>query len=327
VSLPIAVASGPRSGPEAEPKVKVLYIGGLGRSGSTLLDCVVGQLPGFFSAGEIRDLWDTGLRENRLCGCGRPFRECEVWSAVGRDAFGGWHRVDVDRAIGLARTVDRHSRWPLLVRPQVWPAFRADLREYDEMLSRLYRAIRSVVGARVIVDSSKAPSTAFVLRTIADLDLRVVHLIRDSRGVAFSWSKRVLRPDTPRRTVYMHRYHPLRTGARWITRNSLMEVIGRLGVPGVRVRYEGVVEDPRREVVRIARMLDEEVTEEALSFIRPGEVVLGPNHTVMGNPVRMRSGPMQLRLDSEWRRSMDVGQRRAVTLLTWPMLRRYGYER
>jgi hypothetical protein len=326
VSLPNSdIAAGPA--PATDSPVKVLYIGGLGRSGSTLLDCILGQLPGFFSAGEIRDLWDTGLRENRLCGCGRPFLECEFWSAVGLEAYGGWDVVNVERAIRLARTVDRHSRWPFLVRPRLWPSFDKALREYAALLSALYRAIASTGHARVVIDSSKAPSTAFVLRNVPDLDVRAVHLIRDSRGVAFSWSKRVLRPDTPMRTVYMHRYHPLRTGMRWITRNSLMEIIGGLGIPEVRVRYEGVVHDPRREVLRIVRMFGERVTESDMSFVRPGEVLLGPNHTVMGNPVRMRSGPMQIRLDTEWRRSMDATQRRAVTLLTWPMLRRYGYER
>ena len=72
-------------------------------------------------------------------------------------------------------------------------------------LERLYRAIAVVGDTRVIVDSSKAPSTAFVLRAMPVLDLRLVHLIRDSRGVAYSWNKKVVRPDTPGRTVYMHR--------------------------------------------------------------------------------------------------------------------------
>ena len=73
--------------PNGDPGVKVLYIGGLGRSGSTLLDRMLGQLPGFFSAGEIRDLWQRGLRENALCGCGAPFKECEVWTRVGKEAY------------------------------------------------------------------------------------------------------------------------------------------------------------------------------------------------------------------------------------------------
>src|SRR6476469_754930 len=58
------------------PAAPVLFIAGWGRSGSTLLDRMLGQVPGVFSAGELRDIWDRGVREDRLCGCGQPFHEC-----------------------------------------------------------------------------------------------------------------------------------------------------------------------------------------------------------------------------------------------------------
>jgi len=48
-------------------------------------------------------------------------------------------------------------------------------------------------------------------------------------------------------------------------------------------------------------------------------------HTVAGNPVRMRSGPLKLRVDDAWRAAMPAADRRLVTLLTFPLLARYGY--
>ena len=63
---------------------KVLYIGGFGRSGSTLVERILGQLPGFCSAGEIVFLWQRGLIDGQLCGCGVPVPECEFWSRVGK---------------------------------------------------------------------------------------------------------------------------------------------------------------------------------------------------------------------------------------------------
>ena len=56
---------------------KVLYIGGFGRSGSTLVERILGQLPGFCSAGEIVFLWQRGLIDGQLCGCGVPVPECD----------------------------------------------------------------------------------------------------------------------------------------------------------------------------------------------------------------------------------------------------------
>ena len=64
-------------------------IGGWGRCGSTLVDMMLGQLPGFVSAGEVRELWLRGILENRPCGCGVPFRSCPFWTKVGDEAFPG----------------------------------------------------------------------------------------------------------------------------------------------------------------------------------------------------------------------------------------------
>ena len=311
---------------QTRPDVSVLFIGGLGRSGSTLLDRMLGQLPALFSAGELRDLWQRGIVENRLCGCGTPFLECPFWTDVGARAFGGWDQVDVQEAIQLSHAVDRHSRLLFLLRPRLSPSFARQLERYVALVGPLYSATGAAAGGRIVIDSSKAPSTAFLLRRVPGVHLRAVHLLRDSRGVAYSWNKTVVRPDTPGRTVTMHRYHPSRIGVRWVTRNKMMERLEHRGVPSVRVRYEQLVRDPRGEIQRILEGLDVPFELSQLDFLSDGAAALGPNHTVMGNPMRMEVGTVQLRLDEEWRRLMPKGQSGIVTLLTRPLLRRYGYQ-
>ena len=64
--------------------VDVLYVGGCQRSGSTLLDRMLGQTQGHISAGEITHLWARGVGANDLCGCGERFADCPFWSEVGR---------------------------------------------------------------------------------------------------------------------------------------------------------------------------------------------------------------------------------------------------
>src|SRR5439155_4026021 len=162
-------------------------------------------------------------------------------------------------------------------------------------------------------DSSKAPSTAFVLRQVPGLDLRLVHLVRDSRGVAFSWTKRIVRPDMVDRKGEMHRYTPARMAVRWVTRNGMMELLGRLGHREVRVGYENLVRAPRAELERILTGMGEPFEPRELDFISDGRVDLGPNHTVMGNPMRMDQGPVELRLDDQWRTAMGRRQSGMVT--------------
>jgi Sulfotransferase family len=322
----IATRRGPADADRPQSAVRVFYIAGLGRSGSTLLDRMIGQVPGFFSSGEIRDLWQRGLRENRLCGCGDPFRSCPFWTRVGQEAFGGWDNVDLDEVIKLGLAVDRHRFIPLMLVRRPTRRYRKQLQRYAGILGRLYRGIHVAAGGATIVDSSVAPSYAYLLRGIPDIDLRFVHLIRDSRGVAYSWAKKVRRPDTPGRVVYMHRYGTTRTGARWVVRNLLVELLPRLGTPGVRVRYEHLVTNPREEMARIMSNLNGSVPAHDLAFIASSAVNLGANHTVMGNPMRMKSGWITLQIDEAWRSSMGRISRGIVTALTWPVLVRYGYK-
>jgi len=307
----------------AQQPLRVLYIGGSGRSGSTLLDRMLGELPGFWSAGELVHLWRRGLVGDHLCGCGEAFSGCPFWVKVGQEAFGGWESLDAQQVLRLQRGVDRNRYIPLMLLPV--GAYRRRLRRYVELLERLYRAISSVSGVRVLVDSSKHASTAFLLRHVPGIDLRVVHLVRDSRGVAFSKGKRVRRPEVVAKGAYMPTTGALRSSFDWAAFNGLFEVLRATGTPVSLIRYESLVQDPRDGLARVLQLVEEPIAERALSFIRDGSLELGVDHTVSGNPMRFRTGKVPLQLDEAWRREMKPGRRRLVSALTAPLLLRYGY--
>ena len=69
----------------SETDVKVLFLAGWGRSGTTIIDNILGEIDGFFSVGELYHLWGRGLVQERRCGCGVPPRQCETcprrWSS------------------------------------------------------------------------------------------------------------------------------------------------------------------------------------------------------------------------------------------------------
>jgi hypothetical protein len=311
--------------PVTEP-VKVLYLGGYSRSGSTLFDRMLGQAPSFASTGELAYVWSHGVMQDRLCGCGARFSQCAFWRRVGEEAFGGWPAVDADEMLGLYRRVNRHRYLPLLVAPRLSPSYARDLRAYAEVLSRLYRAIHRVSGSRVVVDSSIDPAYGFVLRHVPGLDLQVIHFVRDSRGTAFSWTRKVARTDVVDREVYMRRFHPGMTALRWSLYHLLLHALGRLGVPSLRIRYEDVVARPREQIRRTEQFLGEDGRDDAdLVAFGPETFELGVNHTVAGNRVRLKRGAVPVRVDDEWTRAMPRVHRCLVTALSWPLLRRYGY--
>ena len=50
--------------------VNIAYVGGWGRSGSTLLTRMLAEVPGFTAVGELRDVFLRGIIQDRVCGCG-----------------------------------------------------------------------------------------------------------------------------------------------------------------------------------------------------------------------------------------------------------------
>src|SRR5919201_2464721 len=98
---------------------RVLFIGGLGRNGSTLVDRVLGQTPGVVAVGELVFLWQRALLDGERCGCGEPFRSCPFWSEVGERAFGGWDRVNATQVRSLQHAVDRNRYLPLMRWPRL----------------------------------------------------------------------------------------------------------------------------------------------------------------------------------------------------------------
>src|ERR1700732_3473702 len=90
----------------------VLYIAGTGRSGSTVLANILGEVEGVFAAGEVRYLWQRGLKENRLCGCGLTVRECPVWSKVLAQAGYLDDPRRVDGALAMLRQTGRMRNLP-----------------------------------------------------------------------------------------------------------------------------------------------------------------------------------------------------------------------
>lgn len=299
--------------------VRVLYIGGSGRSGSTLVGRMLGQLPGFVDTGELSALWWASLGENRLCGCGRPFDACPFWAGVGAEVKGGWAGTDPQEVRQAGAVSDIGG-----LRRLLFGASSADASRQRRLLSQLYEAISRQAGGATVIDSSKAPRRAALLASLPGLDVRAIHLVRDSRGVAYSWSKVVRRSDVPDHDVEMLRMSAPRVAARWILHNAMMEMVGRR-IPVARVRYEQLLANPRAELQRALATLTPDVPAGALDFITRGTVELKANHSVMGNPMRMQTGAVPLRVDDAWRTSMPAAARAAVTAMTWPFLLRYGY--
>jgi hypothetical protein len=299
----------------------VLFVGGYARSGSTVLDILLGTTEGFCSAGELRFIWQRGFVEDQRCACGQRFSRCPFWNRVADVGFGGMGEDDVDGVLRWQARVDRWWRVPQL-RGQGRGGIANDLESYLDTMDRFYRAIAQVSGSRVIVDSSKDASHGYLLGAMGSrIDLRVVHLVRDSRAVAYSLCERRKYDPGSGRELGGHGY--LRAAAGWSMTNLLVEAMrtgGRLGY--VRLAYEDFAEDPERALRRIVAFAGGD--EGSLAFHDRNLDLGSEHHTVAGNPMRFERGNVEIRPDETWRVEMTRRGRWTVGALTWPLRLRYA---
>jgi hypothetical protein len=305
--------------------VRVLFIAGLGRSGTTLIERALGELHGVTPLGEVVHLWHRGAELNETCGCGKAFHNCPQWQAIGEAAFGGWPQLDLARVEHLRRTIDRSRSIPRIAGRRWDPAVAAAVEEYTSYYASVYEATTKLTGAEIVIDSSKHPSLAYCLNTRDDIDLRVLQVVRDPRAVAHSWTKSVRRPEaSPGVDEWMTGYPPARSAMLWNGHNLALGSLRR-GSGNVRLlKYEDFVAAPRETIEAVAAWAGLE-TGGPLPVSDDGSITLTETHTVSGNPMRFQTGNLPIVRHEEWRNELAPSQRRLVTTLTLPLMIPLGY--
>jgi hypothetical protein len=300
----------------SRPRPRVLLVTGYSRSGSTLLARLLAETDGFIAPGELRYLWQRGVVENRLCDCGQPFHECPFWREVLIKGFGSAPPPAVDEVLDLQRRVDRVYRIPAMSRISGDPP--GDIATYLRYYEHLYRAIGAVTRAKYIVDSSKDPSFGHALALSDQIELSVVHLVRDSRAVAYSWMREKHDPGTGRP---MSRQHPLRSALEWDIAEWAARRLTRRVTSSMTLRYEDLVARPASAVQRVLDLAGEK----ADPPLEGMKVRLDTGHAVSGNPMRFEKGVVTISEDKQWQEAMPRSSRFLVTATTWPGLSAHGY--
>lgn len=297
--------------------LRVLLIGGEGRSGTTVLEQLAGGHPAIAALGEVEHFARGAVSRGERCECGEPLMGCGFWADVGREALGGWDGGTVHQMETLFQRVDRlrnipRLMWPLGARP-------LELRA-RQIVRRLYAAARDETGAEVLLDSSKNPGWAALVAGIEDVDLRILHMVRHPAAVAHSWSQPKLRPQATGEDRMMPTFSPARVAARWSGFNAAFHVLEWKGLPTLRLRYEDFADRPEDHLRRVLSFAG--LASRGTAGTRAP--ALG-GHGVAGNPVRFGEGVPSVRRDDRWLAEMSLLARLTASGVSWPMRRAYGY--
>ena len=301
---------------------RVLFVGGSGKSGSTLLGALLGRRPGLFNAGEMNLFWGKWLDPDQLCGCGTRLDACPFWSAVVGEV--GAAGVEPGRMAELAERLDHTRRLGRVLSRRLSGAASREWAELAAGTGHLYRAAYRHSGASYLVDLSKIPTHLLLLSELRGVELRILHLIRDGRAVAYSWERKRRRARAGGDEgdgMYRHPSVAADIGI-WLVQNFAIDGIARRFRHRTRLRYETLTAAPEPELsAALARL--KVAGAEARS---PDESPPEPDHAVGGNDrVRFAPAGTAITPDEAWRRELSPWQIRLWSALALPGLRQFGY--
>jgi hypothetical protein len=295
---------------------------GRGRSGSTILDILLGNSSQIESVGEL--VFGLSRADRERCSCGLSLSDCTFWSRVRCNLEAEGFRWDE-----ACRMLDRGAAG-------LWRVWRAGCTD-PAMIRRaqisrgLARAITTISGKAHLLDSGKTPAHGLVLlRHVSEA--HVIHLVRDPRALLQSmvWRVRTRSNLNSRQLVVVKLSAPLFlawTALEWTVVNLLCDLMAR-AYPGrvLRMRFEDLCAQPSKELERVGRAFGLELSDlAALSEKAMRREPLEVGHNLSGNHLRhadvVRFDPTGGRREGSIPRWLSI----VITALCGPVMLRYGY--
>jgi len=169
-------------------KVDVIYISGVGRSGSTILDLIFGSDEKTFSAGELKYLPDFLRCENSKDRCVKDFVDDSGEKLEASLFWGSISREIIKKKIALHERSEFFIKIKTIIRVLFNTTKKGVVAEEEEVFQMIKNKAVNLFGDEItyIVDSSKDLIRLINLDSSPNINLKVVHIIRDARGVVYS---------------------------------------------------------------------------------------------------------------------------------------------
>ena len=142
--------------------IRVIYVMGAGRSGSTALEAMLGDHDDAVAVGELDNVFGSHWNEQIHCSCGLQGSNCDVWQNIqtrfceltGLRSFAEHNELKQRFELFNARRGLGLPQWLRMSLAEKAPDQDAEL--WKSRSVAIYQAIADVTGKRVIIDSSKS---------------------------------------------------------------------------------------------------------------------------------------------------------------------------
>ena len=299
---------------------KIVYLGGVGRSGTTFVSMLLSQNADCFDIGQIRDL-PEGIAANRVCSCGKPMKICDFWGevvaqlirAAGIQALTEFRDGKARFNRSAAAIADWSNRDELAV-------IRTEHASFIQLTAELYRICSTHSGNTVLIDSSKLPGLGLALALSPANEVYHINLVRDPRAVCASWSKLKKANE---------KLEDLQRG--WNRSLTRMDQIGRLFPERfMRIRYEDFTTGPRPMVEMIQRWAGLQVGTSFFTSANEADMSWDRMHLfppANEEILRNRAGHIVIRPSESWKAEEFRRFREIAERLNFPRAEELGYSK
>jgi hypothetical protein len=312
----------------ANKPITVVYVMGYGRSGSTITDILLNSHPDIISVGALNNVYQWML-EHEACACGEELVNCSFWSDVverhiGYPATDSKFMAQVHKMLRCQDSVERMRQYASVLFNKVSQIRKVN---YREQMNDLLINIAETSGKHIVVDSSKSTRDCtgrpLALYRYSDVNIKVIHLVRDGRGVAWSAMK-CAGSGERKRISELKLYNFMRTSLSWMITNflALMTKWKLDDDHYMLLRYEDLCESPESELNRIGEFVGIDITRIKDHLVKGEKLDVG--HNLGGNRVRF-SRSVSFNPDVKWKSDMPMHYKLFFWVLAWPILRVFQY--
>lgn len=274
--------------------MKLVYLLGAGRSGTTLLATILNAHPRIQTLGEMHQFLDFAI-EDKPCSCGREVSQCSYWGPI-ISGLGATKEALVELA-RYAEVCEKHRHIPGLL-------FRKGLNHrYSTIQAKIFKTIATHTQKPVLLDSSKYLARYLLLSRNREIEIRGIYVVRDVRGLIDSFSKKVQTSRSPLSAIVYY-----------LLINFFGEILYRTDNRIVKIRYEDVMEHPGEYLNRLyAHALDKKA--EAIRLPESYDIP----HIVGGNRMKT-SKQVRILKDERWKTTMPRWQQLIYYFLAFPVM-------
>jgi len=266
-------------------KILVIYLLGSGHCGSTLLDLIMDSHSQIVGVGELTNWPFSKERQSKtICTCGKSLSKCPFWQEVFKNIPNKLqfstpkleiHRKKIDFLLNRKRYVFASAK-----------AKKVDLERYLKLNEKIYENILTVSGKKIVFDSSKDVERANVLLASDKLEVILLHLVRDGRGVSYSYKRK-----------YGGIISPM---LRWALKNLKIEILKRrYPQKFVFLRYEDFCRNPEKEIEKILKKIGLDFEPQMLNFRNK------THHQVGGNRLRFYKN-QEIKENILWKKQLPI---------------------